>query len=520
MRLLGEVIRDTVGGLLNRVPVPLANSVEQPRWGGLGLGQQDRLAQLGAYGAVGTLFQVVHALSEDTSRVDWHMHRVRTGAARESATCPLCDKPGVDLLEDHPALRRWAQPNEFTTGQEFVEGYQQHLELAGEGYWVLDLVSAGALSGVADMWFVRPDRMAPVASATEFLTGWVYRSPDGELVPLTRDQVVQLKSPNPLDPYRGMGPVGTVMRDVRAAAASGDWTESFFRNSAMPGGVLEAPTAIPEPMFRQLLDQWNKDHKGISNAHRVAVLEAGITWKDRSYSPKDMILTDLRKYSSDQIRQAYGFPEFASGVLENANRASSEASAAWYTSRLIVPRLDKTRDALNYRYLPRWGVTGQGVEFAYSDPTPNDVEAENATRTSKAEAYAVLVNARVDPVDAAAVVGLPPMGVVEVQPAPTAAPPAPAGPVDDDEERAQNLITRAIAAYEELEFGPENAQKWVAVENIDDQSCGPCKAVNGKTYRNRADAYADYPGGTGYVNCEGRDNCRGHVVKRGRKGSS
>jgi hypothetical protein len=112
------------------------------------------------------------------------------------------------------------------------------------------------------------------------------------------------------------------------------------------------------------------------------------------------------------------------------------------------------------------------------------------------------------------------MGVVEVQPAPTAAPPAPAGPVDDDEERAQNLITRAIAAYEELEFGPENAQKWVAVENIDDQSCGPCKAVNGKTYRNRADAYADYPGGTGYVNCEGRDNCRGHVVKRGRKGSS
>lgn len=524
MRLLGEVVRDSLAGLLNRVPVPLAHAVETPYFGGFGMGNQDRLGQMNAYAAIGTLFQVVHALSEDTSRVDWHMHRIRQRSpSRDSATCPLCGKPGVDLLEKHPALDRWQEPNEHTTGQEFVEAYQQHVDLTGEGYWVMDLVSAGALSGVNEIWPVRPDRMAPVASATDFLTGWMYLSPDGERIPLLKEQVVQLKSPNPLDPYRGQGPVGTIMRDIRAAAAGGDWTESFFRNSAMPGGVLEVPSALNDDEFRRLVSQWNSDHRGVSSAHRVAILENGMKWSDRSYSPKDMILTEVRKYSASQIREAYGFPEFASGILENANRASSNAAIEWYTSRMIVPRLDKIRDGLNYRYLKRWGVTGQisKVEFAYSDPTPPDIESENATRTSKAEAYALLVNARVAPDDAAMVCGLPPMSTVK--PEDLLPPPAPTGPGEPNPSRDSDT---SDDQDDDDDTPPRNAmewyaaQKWVAAEHIDENTCQPCRDNDGKTYRNRADAYADYPNGGGYSKCEGRGNCRGRPVKRGRKGQA
>jgi hypothetical protein len=64
---------------------------------------------------------------------------------------------------------------------------------------------------------------------------------------------------------------------------------------------------------------------------------------------------------------------------------------------------------------------------------------------------------------------------------------------------------------------PENAMRWVAVCEDDDESCQPCKDNDGQLYRNRGDAYADYPGGEGYVHCLGRGNCRCRVVKR-RKG--
>lgn len=535
MRLLGEVLRDAIAPVLNRTPAPLAHRVDGPRWAtGYGFGGGgDKLSQMAAYGSVGTLFQVVHALSEDTSRVDWHMHRIRgRRPGRDAAKCEICEKPGVELLEKHPALTRWQEPApDNLTGQEFVESYQQHIELAGEGYWVMDLVRAGPYSGVLEMWPVRPDRMAPVASAEEFITGWVYRSPDGEFVPLERDQVIPLKSISPLDPYRGEGPVGSIMRDINAAAAGGDWTDAFFRNSALPGGVIEVPTAISPDMFKRLLYQWNAEHRGTSNAHRVAILEAGMKWVDRSYSPKDMILTDLRKYSSDQIRQAFGFPEFASGILENANRASSQASAEWYYKRLIEPRLDKTRDALNFRFLRRWGVTGQNVEFAYGNVVPPDAEMDNLTRKSKSEAYAVLVDAGVAPDDAAAFCGMPPMEARDVVEIMKASRESVAMSRDSEFRRDDDRPGRRRSRGDDDDESGwddrpadrwmgelDNAMKWMAVEETDENACQPCKDNNGKTYRNRADAYADYPGGEGYVNCLGGDRCRGKVVKRGRKG--
>lgn len=64
---------------------------------------------------------------------------------------------------------------------------------------------------------------------------------------------------------------------------------------------------------------------------------------------------------------------------------------------------------------------------------------------------------------------------------------------------------------------PEAANRWVAREHIDDNTCQPCIDNDGKLYKNREDAYADYPDGKGYVNCVGAEfgnDCRGHVVKR------
>lgn len=64
------------------------------------------------------------------------------------------------------------------------------------------------------------------------------------------------------------------------------------------------------------------------------------------------------------------------------------------------------------------------------------------------------------------------------------------------------------------------AQRWVVNAHIDENTCGPCKANDGKTYRNRQQAYKDYPGGKGYSKCEGRSNCRCTVVKRGKASNS
>jgi hypothetical protein len=47
--------------------------------------------------------------------------------------------------------------------------------------------------------------------------------------------------------------------------------------------------------------------------------------------------------------------------------------------------------------------------------------------------------------------------------------------------------------------------------------CEPCEKNKSKTYRNRSSAYADYPGGKGYIKCVGAqygNKCRCTIVKR------
>jgi hypothetical protein len=62
-----------------------------------------------------------------------------------------------------------------------------------------------------------------------------------------------------------------------------------------------------------------------------------------------------------------------------------------------------------------------------------------------------------------------------------------------------------------------NAMRWVVKAHIDDNVCDPCKKNDGKLYRNRTAAYADYPGGKGYIKCVGAEygnQCRCTVKKR------
>lgn len=486
MRSLVGALVGGLSGARNRAPVPyVANDTVGA---GLGLIQtRDRAGHLQTMGSNGTVFSIVNRTSTSVAAVNWHMHRIRQ---RNTSTvvCPVCDKPGVTLLEDHLALRIWNKPNDFYTRQELVETGQQHNDLTGET-WLLVEHDERVPGLPLGLWTVRPDRMEPVPSKRDFLAGYIYRSPTGEQIPLGLDEVIQMRVPDPEDPYRGLGAIQAAMRDIDSARLAAEWNRNFFLNSAEPGGIIQTDGRLSDDEFNELRARWSEQHRGVSRAHRVAILE-GHTWVDRKYTMRDMQFTELRSLSRDMIREAFGLPKFALGDVDDVNRSTADASKAWFAEQVTVPRLDRWRAALNNDFLPLFGSTGQGVEFAYDNPVPPDRESENAARDSKTAAWATLVNAGAHPDDAASVVGLPPMRVT-VRPAPTI--PAP----DPDAQ-------------------PSNAMRWEAVETVDDDTCDACRDNHGKTYRNRADAYADYPGGSGYVKCQGRDNCRGRVVKRGK----
>lgn len=377
----------------------------------------DQTAALEATGANGTLFAIINQLSTSVAALDWHMHQ--TGKA-QTVVCEVCEEPGVRYVAEHPSLAVWSKPNDFFTSMLYVETFQQHLDLVGEAWWVVAYLGNRPI----ELWPVRPDRMAPVRDPKKFISGYVYRAPDGQLIPLRLDEVVMLRTPAPWDPYRGAGAVQTLISQLYGAKYASEWNRRFFENSAIPGGVIEMPVHLSDPEWDEFQARWAESHRGVRNAHTVATLEHGAKWIDTKYTQKDMEFSELRRATREEIREAFAVHSQVLGLSENVNRANAEAGEYGWAKRLVVPRGERIKDALNGPYLKLFGAMGKGYEYAYTSPVPEDREADNAERTSKAQAYSILIAAGVDPDDAAQQAGLPPM---RRAPAPRPQP-APAGP--------------------------------------------------------------------------------------------
>lgn len=169
-------------------------------------------------------------------------------------------------------------------------------------------------------------------------------------------------------------------------------------------------------------------HKGVSNAHTVGMLEYGAKWIDLKYTQKDMEFSELRRVTREEIREAFGIHGHKLGLSETVNRANADAAEYTYAKDKLVPRADRWKGALNNDLLRLFDPIGMGqkagYEFCYTSPVPEDREADNAERTSKASAFKVYIDAGADPEYAAMVVGLPPPVMAE-RSAATATPASP-----------------------------------------------------------------------------------------------
>jgi HK97 family phage portal protein len=371
-------VSSLIGSILNKAPVAFTG---RGAFSAFPNTRNDPTAQMKAMGANGTLFAIVNRTSNAVSQVDWKLWRKAKSGKPEDRT----------EVTSHLALDVWERPNPFMTRQEFVEIGQQHLDLTGEGWWVIGR-NATLKAIPLELWPVRPDRMAPVPHVTDYLAGYVYTNPDGEKIPLRLDDVIFMRCPNPMDPYRGMGPVQAILTDLDSARYSAEWNRNFFLNSAEPGGIIEVDRRLGDDEFDELTSRWREQHQGVAQAHRVAILEQG-KWVDRKFSQRDMQFAELRGVSREVIREAFGFPLPMLGTSQDVNRAAAEAGEYVFAKWLIVARLERWKQALNAEFLPMFGTAAGGLEFDYESPVPADAEADDRARESKANAALAYVTA-------------------------------------------------------------------------------------------------------------------------------
>lgn len=413
----------TLLGLLNKAPIPYVPRMYARRgYTAPTTPVQGMEAQMRAQGNNGTLFAISDRICTAYSQVEWRLYRCpRDGRRRYEGTSGVQDNR-VEVTR-HPALELWRKPNPWFTGPGFRESAQQHEELTGEQYW---LIVRNQFGLPQELWFVRPDRMEPVPDPVDFLAGYIYHGPSGEDVPLSTDDVIFLRRPHPLDPYRGLGAVQSILSDLDATYLSSEYSRNFFMNSAVPGGVIEAEQNISDEDFNQFQARWAETHRGVANAHRVAILEAGMKWVDRKYTMDDMQFVELREASRETIREAFGFPKAMTGATDDVNKANAYAGEVMFARWMTKPRLIRAREALNSLLLPMYGPSAANLEFDFVNPVPEDDEIAANVLAAKAKAAKDLSDTgQWEPADILMTVGLPEMSELPEPKTPPALAPAP-----------------------------------------------------------------------------------------------
>lgn len=412
-------------------PVPYTSATSVGSIFGRGADPSERHIDLTT--AESTLYSVLDLISGDIGALEWSLYRGERGQDMDPPenAKPLTDRQSL-------AVKLWNQPNDFMTGDHLRSIVAWHYDSVGEGWVVCDY---GAPNVPISFWPVRPDRMFPSTDAGKFLTGYVYRGPGGERIPLRLDEVLRITRPHPLDPHRGIGPVQTLMLPLTTSLTAQQWIDAFYRNDATPGGMIELgqDEILSDDDYATMLMRWNEQHRGVSRAHRIGMLEIG-SYKPTPVNFKDLQVTEMRHLTRDQVLEAFQLNKFMLGATDDVNRAASLAANDTYARRVLNRRVKKWYGFANGPYLRCFGTSGRGVHWCPERFIPEDEESANTERTSVATAAKTYADAGYDLESIADFLGLPlvvaekpdPPIVVESQRMPPPQLPPGADGMDDD----------------------------------------------------------------------------------------
>lgn len=261
---------------------------------------------------------------------------------------------------DHPLSRLIRKPNLIMDLSEFdlKKNSFGFMELSGNSYWFIvrdpDTGIAGALIPL------RPDRVEIVPDKRQFIKGYLYRV-DEEVFSLESGDVLHAKYWNPYDEYYGLATLRAGRMTLNHDWNARKYDTAFYKNGARPGGALVYEQTLNEEDYKRVREEWDKGHRGVDNAHRIAILEKGAKYEGLGISQVDMDFINARKLNREELAAIFGVPPVLINSYEHANYNTATTQARIFWRVTMQPKLRMFCDTLNAQIDKLMGPLGAAV---------------------------------------------------------------------------------------------------------------------------------------------------------------
>lgn len=261
--------------------------------------------------SVSPFFCAVSTISADLASLPLHLYR-----GQDKYTTPPLSK----------VLHSEANPQ--TTSYMFRQSLFINMLVSGNGYAEIERDNAGR---VVALWNIDSSRVQLFFERGRLL----YRI-DGGAVVLDSHDIIHLRGVSP-DAVLGVDMVSAARTALGLCVASENFAASFFQNGSQVGGVLTAPNSLTDAARKNLTEAVEARHKGSDRAHRLMLLEGGITYAPTAVNARDSQFQELRTFQLREVARFFKIPVSLLGDHERSTYSNSEQMRLDYYASCLRP---------------------------------------------------------------------------------------------------------------------------------------------------------------------------------------
>jgi len=272
------------------------------------------------------VYACVRILSEAIAALPLHFYQYNDSGGKEKAI----QHPLYPILHD--------EPNPEMTAFSFRETLMTHLLLWGNAYAQIIRNGRGE---VLALYPLMPDRMTVDRDARGRVY-YEYTRSESDANTIGKKSSVLLLPEDVFhipglgfDGLVGYSPIAMAKRAVGLGLACDEYGAAFYANGAQPGGVLEHPGVVKNP--QHVRDSWNAIYQGAKNAHKVAILEEGMSYKPISVNPQEAQFLETRKFQIDEIARIFRVPPHMVGDLDKSSFSNIEQQSLEFVKYTLAP---------------------------------------------------------------------------------------------------------------------------------------------------------------------------------------
>ncbi len=278
------------------------------------------------------VYAAIRILSQSISSLPLHLYK-RTKDGKERVT----EGPLVELIE---------KPCKEMTGMVYREVMVDHI--AGWGTHFAE-IERDSIKRVIGLWPLNPSKMRVERIGNRDVQ-YKYTLTDGTTKIFNSAQIMSVAGYGS-NGLTGHNPIKLFQEAIGLGLAAEEYGARFFGNSARPSGVLRTDLQLSAEAKKNLGESWRAAYGGLSNSHRVAILDEGLTFQAISIDPAAAQLLETRKYTITDIARIFNVPPHMLADLDRATFSNIEQQSLEFIKFTLLPWLVRIEEVLNLTLL-------------------------------------------------------------------------------------------------------------------------------------------------------------------------